>query len=332
MIELVIGLVFFGVFVAMVKREPRRFANGVVLLIALTFGLMGLMDVESDGMLRHLATLLLILSPLLVLVLSGLLIANGVQMLRREGRSPANLLSLGLGIALLLPYPLFVVALMKSSVGVAALLASVTLVASYVGFLLVAFLMYSFIYLRMPYQPGMGAIVVHGSGLIGSRVPPLLAGRLDRALGVYETELAAARRPLLITSGGQGSDEEKSEADAMAGYLIDQGLPESAILREDRSATTRENLLFTKEMLAERGMTDRMVLVTSNFHTLRTAILSRQMDLDAEVVGSQTALYYLPTAILREFAGILFEHIWAYVVACLVLAAIPLLLVLTLSP
>ncbi|WP_040815731.1 YdcF family protein [Nocardia concava] len=330
MIALVVGPVLLGLFVVMVKREPRRLANGVVLLIALILSLVALMGVDTDRILRHLASLFVVLSPLLVLVLSGLLIVNGVQMLRREGRRFANLLSLGSGLALLVPYAMFVVALMKRKVWFAAVFASVTLVISFIGFLLVAFLAYSFIYLRLPYRRGMGAIVVHGSGLIGARVPPLLASRLDRALGVYEAEVAAGGDPLVVTSGGQGADEEMAEADAMAGYLIDKGLPEVAVLREDRSTTTRENLLFTKDMLAERGVATRMVLVTSNFHALRTAILARHLGLDAAVVGAPTAFYYLPSAILREFVGILFEHKWFYAVACAALAVgLPSLVMLT---
>lgn len=330
-IALVLGLILLALFTIMVIREPRRLANGVVLLFALCFSLVGLLHVDHDHILNFLATLVVILSPLLVLVLAGLLMANGVQMVRKEGRRVANLLSFGLGVALLLPYVLFVVALVSGVGWFATVLASVTLVISYIGFLLLAFLLYSFVYLRIPYRRGMGAIVVHGSGLIGARVPPLLASRLDRALEVYRREIAAGFRPLLITSGGKGSDEAMAEADAMAGYLIDQGLPDSAILREDRSATTHENLLFTRQLLAERGITTRMLLVTSNFHTLRTAILARRMGLDAEVVGARTAFYYLPSAILREFVGILFEHRWAYVAVCTILAAMPPLLVLAVA-
>ncbi|MFI6869156.1 YdcF family protein [Nocardia sp. NPDC050406] len=331
MVALVIGLVMLGLFTVMVVREPRRLANGVVLLIALCFSLVGLVHVDSDRILNLLASLIILLSPLLVLVLAGLLMANGVQMVRREGRRVANLLSFGLGLALLTPYVLFVVAVLGGIGWIAVTLASITLVISYIGFLLVAFLLYSFFYLCLPYRRGMGAIVVHGSGLIGARVPPLLASRLDRALAVYQREVAAGYRPLVITSGGKGSDEALAEADAMAAYLVDRGLPEQAILREDRSTTTRENLLFTRQLLAEHGIATRMLLVTSNFHALRTAILARRMGLDAEVVGSRTAFYYLPSAILREFVGILFEHRWAYLVACLVLAAMPPLLVLAVA-
>ncbi|NNH75952.1 YdcF family protein [Nocardia uniformis] len=330
MIPLVIGLALLGAFALMLRREPRRLANGVVLLFALLFTLLGMMDLDTDSVVGFATAMLIILSPLLVLVLAGLLMANGVQMVRREGRRVANLMSFGLGVALLAPYVLFVVAVISESVWFATVLASITLVVSYISFLLVAFLLYSFVYLRLPYERGMGAIVVHGSGLIGARVPPLLASRLDRALEVYRAEFAVGNHPLLVTSGGKGSDEAMAEADAMAGYLIDRGLPDTAILREDRSATTRENLLFSKDLLAACGVS-RMVLVTSNFHTLRTAIFARRLGLDAQVVGSPTAFYYMPSAILREFVGILFEHKWVYFGVCLAMAAVPPLLVLAVA-
>ncbi|MBF6485390.1 YdcF family protein [Nocardia otitidiscaviarum] len=84
-------------------------------------------------------------------------------------------------------------------------------------------------------------------------------------------------------------------------------------------------------LLAERGISTRMLLVTSNFHALRTVILARRMGLDAAVVGSPTALYYLPSAVVREFVGILFEHKWFYLTVCVALAAAPPLLVLILA-
>ncbi|GAB0104173.1 YdcF family protein [Nocardia sp. JMUB6875] len=331
MIALVVGMVLLGWFVLRVYREPRRLGNSVLLLIALGVTLIGVLHVDPDSGLATLALLVIILSPLLVLLLAALLMVNGVQMVRREGRRVANLLSFGLGVALLAPYVLFVVALVVKSPWAAGVLASITLVESYFGFLLLAFLLYSLIYLRLPYRPGMGAIVVHGSGLIGDRVPPLLAARLDRALAILRAEIAAGRAPMLVTSGGKGSDEMVAEADAMADYLLAQGAPAGAILREDRSETTDENLSETRTLLARYGIPTPVVLVTSNFHALRTGILARRQGLDATVVGSRTAFYYLPSAILREFTALLVQHKWTNLVISLALAALPLLAVATYS-
>ncbi|MFE3193003.1 YdcF family protein [Nocardia sp. NPDC059240] len=323
MFAFAVGAVLLAWFTLRMYREPRRFGNGVLLLIALGFATLGLLTIDHDSPLTIVVVIVILTSPLLLLVLAGLLMINGVQMWRREGRRFANLLSFGLGLALLSPYVMFVVEFELQNPWLTAVFGSILLVESYLGFVLLAFLLYSAVYLRWPYRAGMGAIVVHGSGLIGSRVPPLLASRLDRAFEVYTAEVAAGGSPVLVTSGGKGSDESAAEADAMADYLIAKGLTPTAVLREDRSRTTRENLLYTGELLTDRRIDGPIVLVTSNFHALRTGILARQLGLDTTVVGSRTAFYYLPSAILREYAAILVEHKYTNTLISLTLAALP---------
>ncbi|KIA59963.1 membrane protein [Nocardia vulneris] len=329
MIMLVIGLALLAVFLVRFRKDRRRLGNGVYLLLGLIFvGVWVLGSGVKGDLPMILAGLLVLLSPLLVLVLAGLLILNGRQMVRREGLRLANLLPLGLGLALLVPYVLLALAIFTGDIWVVVILASLTMAVSYIGFLFASFLLYSLLYGALPYRPGMDAIVVHGAGLKGDRVPPLLAGRLDRAIEVYRAEHTAGRRPLLITSGGKGSDELKSEAEAMAGYLVERGIPAESVLQEDRSATTRENLLFTKRLLGERGESTRMVLVTSDFHTLRTAMLARRLGLDAEVTGARTAFYYLPAATLREFAAVVVAYKWINLIACVALVSLPILALL----
>ena len=46
----------------------------------------------------------------------------------------------------------------------------------------------------------------------------------------------------------------ESEADRFARVAISCGVPEEAILREDRSTNTKENILFTREMLEQAGL------------------------------------------------------------------------------
>lgn len=324
MILLVIGVVLLGVFALRFRRERRRFGNGVLLLLGLLCAGGALVASGAAGAGPEvLVALVLALSPLLVLVLAGLLIVNGAVMLHREGLRVANLLSAALGVALLVPYVLLVLAVLAGWKVLGALLLAVVLVASYLGFVLLSFLLYSVVYGMATRTDGAAAIVVHGSGLLGDRVPPLLASRLDRALGIWHTDRARGRTPLLVPSGGKGSDEKVSEAAAMTSYLAEYGVPAGDVLPEDRSTTTRENLLFSKHLLARQGIERNILLVTSNFHVLRTALLARSVGLDAQVTGAPTARYYLPSALLREFVGVLAEHKRLNIAVCAVLAALP---------
>ncbi|MGN2640627.1 YdcF family protein [Nocardia takedensis] len=323
MILLAIGLGLLGVFAMRFHSDRRRLGNGVFLLLGVLCTGVWVVALGDQDVLPLLALVLVVLAPLLMFAFAMLLIVNGAQLIRREGVRVHTLLPFVVAAAFLSPYVGFVIAFVTGNFWTAIATASATLLVSYLGMLLLAFLTYAFLYSRLGYESGMDAIVVHGSGLDGGDVPPLLAGRLDRALTVYRDEIASGASPLVVTSGGKGDDEEVAEADAMARYLRERGLPEEAILHEDRSTNTHENLLFTKRLLVERGGAGRMVLVTSNFHVLRTAILARTLGLDAEVIGSHTAMYYLPAAILREFAGVVVQYRWTNISACLVLAALP---------
>ena len=55
----------------------------------------------------------------------------------------------------------------------------------------------------------------------------------------------------------------------MKGYLLEQGIPESDIILEDRSTTTLENLQFSKDIIDSFEGRKYTVLVTSNYHVYR---------------------------------------------------------------
>ncbi|WP_198428494.1 YdcF family protein [Nocardia bovistercoris] len=324
-----IGLGLLAVFAVRFVTDRRRLGNGVFLLLGSIFTGVWALTMGVEEALPVLAVVLVVLAPLLMVAAAVLLLVNGIQVCRREGISLHTALPSGVALVFLTPYTLYVIAFALGDLWFTVATASVTLVVSYLGLLLIAFLLYAYVYKHLGYQPGMDAIVVHGCGLDGGRVPPLLASRLDLALEVYRAEIAAGSGPSIVTSGGKGDDEKVAEAEAMSAYLMEAGIAPEAVLHEDRSVDTRENLLFTKELLTVRGSSARMVLVTSDFHVLRTAILARQLDMDAEVVGARTALYYLPAAILREFAALVVQYRWTNVVAGSVLAALPPIAVLT---
>ncbi|GLW14570.1 hypothetical protein Stsp01_13130 [Streptomyces sp. NBRC 13847] len=303
----------FLLFLARVRRDPRRFSNAVLLGLTLVLATVALLAQLADGgapaPLFWAVTLTVLLLALSVLVLAFFLIANGVQMIRKEGPRPANLLSGLAGVSILGVVALALTAYHTNSAPLQDVAGAALLVSGYVSYLFASFLVYAFVYARLIVRQDVDYVVVLGSGLIGgSRVPPLLASRLDRARAVYERQAARGTRPVLITSGGQGPDEDLPEADAMAAYLIAHGVPESHVLREDRSRTTEENLRFSAAIMQERNPEYRFVAVTNNFHVFRAALTARRTGIDGHVIGSPTAAYFWPTATIREFTAIFLHH------------------------
>jgi len=71
--------------------------------------------------------------------------------------------------------------------------------------------------------------------------------------------------PLLIFAGGQGAITRRlwhePEADRFAAVAIEMGVPPDRILVENRSTNTGENVLFTKQLLAEDGLDPQTFIV-----------------------------------------------------------------------
>src|SRR5918993_886003 len=71
--------------------------------------------------------------------------------------------------------------------------------------------------------------------------------------------------PLLIFSGGLGRLTQgvwtETEADLFAKIAIEKGVPKDAILIENRSTNTGENILFTQELLQSKGLSPQRFIV-----------------------------------------------------------------------
>lgn len=82
----------------------------------------------------------------------------------------------------------------------------------------------------------------------------------EHAADLFHRKLA----PRVVLSGGFGirkaSPWAKSEAEMFAEVLRERDVPESAILLESRSTNTGENVRFTRELLAARGLVVQSVI------------------------------------------------------------------------
>ncbi|MFI8963503.1 YdcF family protein [Streptomyces sp. NPDC053493] len=315
MIAYAVAAVFLLLFGAGVLRDRRRFGNAVYLGLAVTFfglGLLARLDDAPRGIAVTVTVVLLLALALGPVALAALLCANGVKMVRKEGRRPANLLSLLAGLGIFGVIGLMAAAVVTHSTVLGIVVGTLVMVLAYVSFLFLCFVGYAFLYGRMRIRRDADYVVVLGSGLIGGRrVPPLLASRLDRGREVYGTlaeRREVDRTPLLITSGGQGPDEELPESHAMADYLVERGFPADRIVREDRSRTTEENMLFSKALMEAERPGSECVIVTNNFHAFRAALLARKAGVNGQVVGSPTAAYFWPSATIREFVAVFLEY------------------------
>lgn len=202
---------------------------------------------------------------------------------------------------------------------------------SWLGYGLIAFIIYSFLYRSFTRRFGrqVDAVIVLGAGVPDGRVRPLLASRIRQGMGWISREDERGSHPLLVMSGGQGIDEPLPEARAMAHWAIEHGMDEERMICEENSTTTEENLLFSAKLLAREDRGKRVAVVTSDYHAFRAATLMRQLGIRGYSIGAPTARYYRPSAMLREYVALLRDHLKLNVIVLGILST-PLLLMVIL--
>ena len=148
------------------------------------------------------------------------------------------------------------------------------------------------------------ALVLGAAVWPGGEPSPTLRRRVADAVALYN----AGRVQAVMGCGGLG-ENAPTEAEVIARLCREAGIPEEAILCEDRSTTTRENLIHAKALLPEAA---NVVIVTDPYHAPRARLIARQIGLKAEAscpdwreIGPRQRLRYIPREALAILATLL---------------------------
>lgn len=125
-------------------------------------------------------------------------------------------------------------------------------------------------------------IVVLGAHVwMDGRLSNVLTYRCEAALDAWRNGVA----PAIIVCGAQGSGEPTTEAAAMRAWMIGHGVPEDAVVAEDRSVNTLQNLENARAIMEARGW-KKAAVCTSNYHLRRALWLARDVGLDATGIAA----------------------------------------------
>ena len=317
---LVIGIVL--AFILSFLKDNRSLWNPVLFLLSLISNYFYLADLFYKNGYENVQlafyVFAFIVLPLLLFLSGIFLIYNGVILLEREGRSKANYLSMGLGFLILLFFGIVALRLTNTSdlfyTNHLINLIFLFILYSYFifGFAFAGFLLYSILYLIIPKKKHYDFIIIHGAGLLdGEKVTPLLKRRIDKAVEAYHN----SKNPhiKIIASGGQGVDEKISEAQAITNYLLtDTDVPRDAIVLENQSRTTYENLLYSKKLGEKLVASPQFLFVTTDYHVFRTSTYARKLKMKGDGLGCRTAGYYIPSAFIREYVALCVKLKWLF--------------------
>lgn len=121
------------------------------------------------------------------------------------------------------------------------------------------------------------AIIVLGAAAYDAKPSPVFEERIRHGLDLYRQGYAPK---LIFTGGFGGAGARFSESQVARRYALKQEIPATDILIENRSRTTRQNLVEAKRLMDAHGMR-RAILVSDPLHMARALRLSRELGIDA---------------------------------------------------
>lgn len=122
----------------------------------------------------------------------------------------------------------------------------------------------------------------------------MLKDRMWRALELYEAEVA----PKLLMSGDHGR-EDYDEVGAMKNYAVENGVPSENVFMDHAGFSTYETMYRAKEIFES----DKVVIVTQEYHLYRALYIAEQLGIEAYGVPSDFHNYAGQT--MRECREIL---------------------------
>ena len=145
------------------------------------------------------------------------------------------------------------------------------------------------------------AVIVLGAGVQGKTPSMALQSRINRA-----AEYLSAHPELpAVLSGGQGADEEISEAQAIYQGLTEKGIAPERLYLEDQSRSTAENFRYAAEELRRLGIDPsitEIAVVTNDFHMFRSRFLAEAAGVRMVSVPAKLPLRWLSAnCAVREF-------------------------------
>lgn len=137
---------------------------------------------------------------------------------------------------------------------------------------------------------------------------------LRRAIAAARLYRSGTAKTVVVTGSRPGSEDAGDALEASKRFLLELGVPPSAIVLEDHSSNTRESALRIASLAHQRGWT-RLVVVTDATHMRRTrgAFVHEGLQISCEPtmmwrIGGNGASNRLAKlgAVVHEYGGLLY--------------------------
>ena len=129
-------------------------------------------------------------------------------------------------------------------------------------------------------------IIVLGAGTNGTTPNAVFRERLNHAVTLYNEGYADT----ILLTGGYSPGNEHSDAYIAGQYLQSLGISAEAILLEEQSTITQENLEFAKEIMEDEELST-CILVSDPLHMKRSMMMAKDYEIEAVSSPTPTTRY-----------------------------------------
>lgn len=145
--------------------------------------------------------------------------------------------------------------------------------------------------------PDNSVVVVPGAQVRGHSPTIILRGRIEAAASFLKAHSGA----VCIATGGQGADEDESEAKCIKDTLVSNfGISPDRIYTDNSSTDTRSNFENAYEIIKQNNLSQNVAIATDGFHMFRSKILASRCGLKPYACPASTDVRLAPTFYLRE--------------------------------
>jgi uncharacterized SAM-binding protein YcdF (DUF218 family) len=128
--------------------------------------------------------------------------------------------------------------------------------------------------------------IVLGAGTKNGVVSPIFRERLNHSIYLYKEQKIGK----IILTGGYGKNQDRADSELAKEYLLNEGIPNEAILVEKQSRYTIENLKEAKKIMDSLNFKSALI-ISDPLHMKRSIELAKKLKIECKPSPTKTSMY-----------------------------------------
>ena len=130
------------------------------------------------------------------------------------------------------------------------------------------------------------AAIVLGAGTDNGQLSPIFKERINHSIYLFNENIVE----IILLTGGYGVGQKQSDSEIAKQYLLSQDIPNEAIVIEEKSRYTIENLIESVQIMDSLGLKSALI-VTDPLHMKRSIDLAKKLKINCKPSPTKTTMY-----------------------------------------